>query len=117
MFITNQEFKESSLILQVCIVVFFLSTAAAFVACVAMLWKMGPEFTGVSTSAVFILLGIQNSLSLASGFQDGAFLLLGRRQPLIRREVRGTKGFRKMVLANTFFTVIAILHVFFTYLR
>jgi hypothetical protein len=115
--LTNQEFKNSSLILQACIIVFFITTAAAFVGCYAFLSKTNPEFTEVSISAVFILLGIQNLLSLISGFQDGTFLLLGRRQPLLRHEIRGSKNFRKLVLVNAFFVTIAVIHIYFSYLR
>ncbi len=117
MLISNHEFKNYPLILQVCIVVFFISTSAAFVACATLLAKMGEDLSAVSTSALFILLGIQNLLSLISGFSDGAFLLLGRGKPLIRHEVSGSKGFRRLVLANSFFVTIALLHIYFTYLK
>ncbi len=117
MFLSLNDFKKSSLILQVCIVTFFVSTSAAFVACVAMLTKDNKEFSDVSTSALFILLGIQNFLSLISGYQDGSFLLLGKRQPLIRHAIKGSKDFRRFAVVNSIFVLIAIVHIYFTYLR
>lgn len=117
MFITQKEFKNSSLILQVCVVIFFITTAAAFVACVATFAKMDQQFADMSTSALFILLGIQNLLSLISGFQDGAFLLFGRRQPLIRHEKKGSSDFRRIAIVNSIFIIISFIHIYFTYLR
>ncbi|MES2526785.1 MAG: hypothetical protein V4598_06845 [Bdellovibrionota bacterium] len=117
MLISPQEFKHSSLTLQVCVVIFFVTTAAAFVACVATFAKMDQHLADVSTSALFILLGIQNLLSLISGLQDGAFLLFGRRQPLIRYAKQGSSDFRRFAIVNSIFVIIAFVHITFTYLR
>jgi hypothetical protein len=117
MFLSRDEFNKSSLILKVCIVTFFVSTSAAFVACVAMLTKDGKEFSDVSTSALFILLGFQSFLSLISGYRDGSFLLLGRRQPLIRHAMKGSNDFRRFTIVNAIFVLLAIVHVYFIYLR
>lgn len=117
MLLTHEEFQKSSTVLKVCIVVFFITTAAAFVGCYAYLTKMNPEFTEFSISAVFILLGIQNLLSLISGYQDGTFLLLGRRQPLLRHEIKGSKDFLRIAIVNGIFVMIALVHIFFTYIK
>ena len=117
MLLTNQEFKNSSPVLQAAIVVFFVATAAAFVACAAFFTRTNQELTDLSTSALFILLGIQNLLSLISGLKDGSFLLFGRGQPLIRETVKGSSDFRRIAIVNAIFVLIALIHITFTYLR
>lgn len=112
MFVTTQEFKNSSLLLQTGIIITGITAASAFVACIATFGKMNSDFTDFSKSGLLIFLGIQNLISIISGFNNGTFLILGRRQPLIRHEVRGTKKFRNYVLANLLFVTIALFHIY-----